>query len=136
MALNPPDRSADRTQNFKHSSDKKATWDDLDGHPSASHKSDGFQNTWMNGPAHQAYYEHFVNHPDFQGVLKQHKYNRTYSSTEKGVKGIVGIKNNGATFIPDSDITSYHWQEREGSPDSSTREDNYRKSRQASGYDD
>lgn len=114
-------------------------WSDpVGGHRDANAKAKSFEDSWMNQSHHRDAYEHFVWHSDPQrgGEHRMQTYDHVRPGTQKGVPGIVTRRGAFHDFIPNDNISAMAHGEREGADPSFVREENHRKSRLASGYDD
>jgi hypothetical protein len=145
MALDPADRSNDRTQGFEHGSDKqKPLWysgqpEKYGGHPmGASAEADSYYvNDFRTTAAHKDAYQAVVHHRDTPtGEVRARTYPRVTSSMENGVKGIVAHHPAGAIFIPDSDVAEMRLEEREDAEPAHIRESKYRAQRIRDGFQD
>lgn len=142
MALNPPDRSGDRTQGFDHGSDKaQSIWHGpkVGLHPmGASAEADSYyDNDFRTTAAHKDAYQAVVHHRDTPtGEVRARTYPRVTSSMENGVKGIVAHHPAGAIFIPNSDVMEMRLEEREDAEPAHVRESKYRAQRIRDGFQD
>lgn len=118
--------------------EKKETgpaWQSVAGHASAYDHAEDFGRSWMAGPAHRDAYQHAIWSPPKEGERfpspdSRQVYDRITPSTDKqGRRGVIAGRGMFNDFIPNEEIGSMAYFEREGAEPSWKRQERYDASR-------